>query len=237
MSDSLTFEQQVEALVSKAETIDNGSLALPEKATKSADASVVYAAGLALRHKNTQAAYTKAQQSAKRNETVAKQLTDKLIKTSTAHLTDDQKQELDELKLRDPDSWREKINEYEQESVNIMKASIEEANKAGDKVAELDARAAAMQAFTDRTGITLNDDVVENELPARLSKQLESGEVTFDNFLTEAEKFLSTNKVIQGADEEDPEPEPDMSSMPGGQAPSEDAQASQNEDDYAKLVY
>lgn len=230
------FEAKVKAVVDGMVKGDDGNWSIPEELSAKASEEVLYAAKLEKRYRDTQSAYTKANQKAKSLEVQTEKMTEHLISNATMHLSDDQRSELDRLKLRDPDQWRSKLNEYETEAQNILRGKIDEYAKEGEQVSELDLRRAKMDAFTESTGITLNDDVVQNQLPAAYSKQLSEGKIDFDEFLTKAHEFLTKTKVVKGANDE-PKNSPNLGKLPGGSTPSEAAQLGDIVESYKDEVY
>lgn len=231
-----TFEERVSDIASKMVQNDKGVWEIPKEVAADLDEATAFAVKAEKRFRDTQSQYTKSRQKLKELETVNDKLTSHLIDNVTMHLTDDQRSELDELKMRDPDGWREKLNEYETQSQEALQKALDKYRQEGKELSEVEVRKAQMEAFTESTGIELNDDVIENELPAKLSKDLEKGTITFDEFLEKAQKFLTTDKVIKGADDE-PTNTPNMSKMGGGSVPSERAQIGDIVTSYEKEIY
>lgn len=235
--DDSDIETAVSSLVDAMEQDENGKWQFPEESIKGVDKATLYAAKAERRRRDTQASYTKARQENKKLSTVNEELQNHVLETATVHLSDEQKEELDELKLRDPDEWRNKINEYEEQSRKVLKDKLSDFEKKGQRMSELEIRKAKVEAFTESTGIKLNDKVIEEELPAAYSKQLEEGKITFDQFLERAQKFLSGQRKIKGADDEPPKPKPNLSQAPGGSKPSEEAQKGDILETYKDEIY
>jgi len=222
-TDTPTFDQQVNDAASKMVENDKGVWELPAEALESVSTEVAYAAKLEKRFRDTQGAYTKATKKNKELETVNGRLESHLIESATNHLTEDQRNELDELKMRDPDSWREKLNEHEQTAKKLLQDKIADYRKEGHELSELERRKIQLADFSERNNIKLDDDVIENSLPASYSKQLADGKITFEEFLGKAQKFLTADKVIKGADDKDGDNKPNLGNLPGGAKPSEQA--------------
>lgn len=229
-----SFEQQVNTAADQMVKNDKGSWELP--ADTEATEEVKYAAKLERRRKDTQASFTQSKQETSRLKTVNSKLSTHLVDNVTAHLNTEQQDELDELKINDPDAWRTKINDYEVEAQTVLKKQMDEYNVAGDFASEEEARTAAMVEFSTRTGIELNDDIVDNQLPASYSKQLSNGTITFTQFLDKAQEFLQKEKVVQGADEK-PDNDKNLGDMSGGSKPSENAKSGDIVQSYAKEIF
>lgn len=239
-----TFAEQVETLVSKAIEVDGARVldkTKQEDILKDVPIEVLDAAQRELRYRNTQASFTRAQQESKKHQEISKQLTDQLISNSTIHITAEQQEELDELKLKDPDAWREKLTTYEAEAKTILQAKVDEAHQAGHKVSELELRQIKLDAFTESTGIALNDQIIEEQLPAKYTKQLESGEITFDQFLEAAKTYLTKGSVVAGTDKSDEalkdENLKDFKKLSGTTQPNEHALESDAIDSYRSEIY
>lgn len=230
------FEGQVKNIVDSMVEGEDGKWTIPENVSREASKEALYAAKLEKRYRDTQSAYTKANQKAKKLEVTTEKMTEHLVNNATMHLSDDQRNELNSLKLRDPDKWREKLNEYETEAQNILRGKIQEYEKEGDQISELELRKAKMEAFTESTGIVLNDKVVQNDLPAAFSNDLKEGKIDFDQFLEKAQDFLTRDKVIKGADK-DPKNQPNLGKLPGGSEPSKEAQVGDIVQSYQDEIY
>lgn len=231
-----SVQDQVNELVSAMVEGEDGKWNIPEDKLKDVPEAIVYAAKMEKRHRDTQSAYTKSRQKLKELETVNEGLTEHVIKNATMHLTDEQREELDDLRTSNPEAWREKLNEYEQEAKELQNKKIEEFKDKGKKASEKELREAAYQEFTERTGIELSDEVINNQLPASYTKNITEGKWSFDKFLEEAEKFLKPPAKVKGSDDK-PENDKDLSKMPGGKEPSEEAQEGNAIQSYSKEIY
>ena len=229
------FEAEVSSVVDQMVQDEKGNWQLPDGLE--ASPQVIVAARYAKRHRDTQSAFTKDRQRLKALETAKSKLEEHVLQTATMHLSDDQREELDELKLRDPDQWREKLNEYETQARDILRTKLQTINTESEQASELEIRQAKLEAFVESTGIELNDDVIEEQLPAKFTKDLEAGKTTFDEFLEQAREFLETPKVVKGAKDKVPGANPDLGKAPGGSKPSPAATAGDIVSSYDKEVY
>ena len=230
------FKDKVIELTNQMVQEDDGNWALPEEVAKDLDESTMYAITLERRRRDTQAGYTKVNQKLKQEQAVNTGLQERLL-SSEVILTKEQKFELDELKKTNPDAWREKLNEYEEANKTLLQTELTEIRTKGSDKGEVEIRKEQMAAWAESTGIELDDDVIANDLPPRFLKKLDSGEFTFEEFLTEAGKFLKTGKVIKGADEGSEDGTTDLSRISGGQEPSKTAQEGDFDETYKDQIF
>jgi len=214
-----TFEQKVNAVASSMTQGDDGNWIIPEDVE--ATEEVKYAATLEKRRRDTQAAYGKSQQERKRLETENAQLEAAWAADVTASMTEEQRDELNTLKHEDPDAWRVKLNEIEQSNGEAFKEKRAEISKKAAGETELEFRERALVEFSEANPeITLNDDVIANDLPPRYLKKLEAGECTFEEFLDDCKNYLTKGKVLKA---EEPANDISLSKLSGGARPEESA--------------
>lgn len=231
MSDEL--RNQVNDLVGKMEKGDDGKWVLPEEVEASPELKL--AAMAERRYRDTQGAYTKSRQELKKANAIAEGLQEKLM-TSEVALTKEQKYELNELKKSNPEKWRAKLNEYEEEGKTRLETELNEIRQSSANKGELEVRKEQMAAWSESTGITLDDDVVANDLPPRFMKDLESGAITFEQFLDKAGEFLQTPKTIKGADDDD-DNRPNLGDVAGGNEPSRQSQEGDFDETYEQTIF
>lgn len=230
------FKDKVNELVGQMVQGDDGNWALPEEASKDLDEPTMFAVTSERRYRDTQGAFTKAQQTAKKNEAIAIGFQDRLLESEVV-LTKEQKYELNELRKTDPDAWRTKLNEYETANKANLSTELEELRTKSSTKGELEIRKDQMAAFSKETGITLTDEIVENDLPPRFTKELAEGIVTFEEFLVKAGNFIKAEKVIQGSNEDTDDDTKDFSKVAGGQEPSKAAQEGDFEESYEATIF
>ena len=81
---------------------------------------------------------------------------------------------------------------------------------AGIWAEKFDQLAAFQQAYPD---ISLTDEVIENDIPPRITKKLEQGKISFLDFLEECRNYLTKGKVVDKGEE--PPAVTDISKNPG----------------------
>lgn len=236
MAENETFTDKVEALVAKAEKNDRGALVISEENLEGASEELAFAATTQLQYKNTQSQYTKSQQNLAASTAVNEKLTEHIHDTITLKLTEEQKVELSTLKLKDPDEWKKKLEEYEVIAKTTLATKLKQIDTEGAAASELELRKAKVVVFNNNTGIKLTDTFIKKELPSKYTEDLENGIINFDEFLTRTKDFLTKNRVIQDAGEADKD-EINLNKAPGGSEPSQDAQKGDFVEKYKKQIF
>lgn len=230
-----TFQEQVNELVGKMQKGEDGKWTLPEDVAKDLPEELSFAVTAERRVRDTQSAYTRAQQELRKQEAIAKGLEEKLM-TSEVALTKEQRYELNELKKTDPEKWRAKLNEYENKNKTTLTKELDKIRTESAHKGELEVRKEQMAAWSESTGIALTDEIVENELPPKFLKELEAGKITFEQFLNKAGNFLNAEKVVQGSTEPTDDNELTLNQVAGGKEPSKQAQEGDFEQTYEKAT-
>jgi len=227
-----TFESKVNAVVSEVKKNDEGKWQLPEDL----DESVAYAATAELRRRDTQSAYTKSQQEAaslrKENETLAASYEQDVA----AHLSTEDKDRLEEIKHTDPDKWRAELDKLSAANKSKFAEKRQQIKETASKETELERRTRLLEEHNKANPkFALSDDVLENDVPPRFTKQLSKGEITFDEFLEKCNGFLSKDKVI--AKGEEAQNEPNFSKSGGRDTPSTEAVKGESTRTYKNEIY
>lgn len=215
------FETAVNDVVKNITRGNDGKYVVPEDVP----VEIRHAAILEQRRRDTQSEYTRISQSKKALEAENKVLKNKVIGDVKLELTPEQTEELENLKFEDPDAWRKKVNRYELEAIDKhTKAVNEEVTKFSSEELEkdeLERRKTVLVEFNQANpDFQLNDDVIQNDIPPRITKKLETGKVTFEEFLKEVYDYTKTGKVVK--QEETPN-QPNLSKMAGGDKPDANA--------------
>jgi len=192
------LEQKLKEVIGKMEFDEStNTYKLPEEVPD----ELKLAAIAEKRRRDTQAALTKSRQELKKLEEANKKLADKVMNSTTLSLTEEEKQALDSLKYEDPDAWYQKMRELDAKRAELAKMQVNEVMTEAQKAAELERRSLLLTQFKQETGVELTDDIIANELPPKLVRGLESGELSFEDFLDKASKYLDTSlpAVIGGS--------------------------------------
>lgn len=183
------------------------------------------------RHKDTQAAYTKGQQALKALEAENKLL---LEKVGSVTVKDDE--ELEELKIVDPDKWYEKRKALESQKKQELQQDLSKARDEASIELELARRATVLAEFNQsHPEFQLTDELIAYDVPPRLTKQLEKGEITFEEFLDKTYEFLTKPKTIKDVNQT--LGQPDLGKLGGGGNPQNTATAVDIVESYKKEIY
>lgn len=229
------FETSVMNAVKEMTRGKDGKYILP----KGLSAEVKAAAIIEKRRRDTQSEYTKLSQSKKALEAENNALKKKATGTVKIELTAEQAEELEDLKFSDPEAWRKKMNKYEREAYAKQEKELEEeiAAVSADTLAkdELERRKEVLKEFNQaHPGFQLNDDVIQNDIPPRITKRLETGEISFEAFLQEVYDYTQTGKVVR---QEGTRRQPNLSKVGGGSKPDKYAEKEDIIQSYSKEVY
>lgn len=193
-NDTPSLEQEINELVEKLndETFDKASV----------DPLKLFAATAEKRRRDTQSGYTKSQQELKRQQALADQLAAALETEVVSKLPADAAAELEELKHQNPDEWHKKLKELEVTQKAEVKARLEAIATEAKGKSELEVRQEQFEAFAAANpDIQLTDDVIENDIPPRITRKLEKGEIDFATFLEQCKDYLQKGKVLAKPDE------------------------------------
>lgn len=219
-----TFADRVNEAVNTMAKDDEGNWVLPEGEELSEEVRV--AAISEKRYRDTQSAYTRTNQQKKALEAENSVLLKKAVGNVELSLTAEQAEELEDLKFSDPEAWRKKLNVYENEA---LAKHEEELNEEVKKVSnssldeqELERRKQVTANFlADHEGFVFTDEVWQNDIPPRINKKLENGDISFEEFLSECHSYLTTGKVVKQDD--DILGQPNLGKVGGGSRPDKNA--------------
>lgn len=190
------------------------------------------------RRKDTQAAYTKGQQQLKAIEAERDKLVELLSGTVAPVIPAEDKERLENLKFDDPEAWRKEITALENKAISESREKIAnltgEAKSSAERQFELDRRQQVLEEFNASAEVQITDEIIADEVPPRITKKLEEGKISFEEFLDEVATYLGKSKVVKN---EDTLNQPNISSLGGKNTPST---AKANESlaaQYAKDVY
>jgi hypothetical protein len=225
------IEEQVNAAINNRTEVD-GKMQF----AADLDPLVQFAANAEIRRRDTQASYTKTQQKNLALEAENEHLASTWEKEVARSLTVEQQNELDELKHTDVELWREKINEYESSNSTRVRTKRAEIKDTVVKETELQQRTRLLEEYnTANPDLALTDDVIDNDIPPRITKELAEGKITFDQYIDKCATFLSKGKVIHPG--EQAPGDPDLSKTPGRGTPDPKAVGQAATDSYSKEIY
>ena len=231
-TETLTFEQQVNSVVSKATVDEKGNLVLPQ--TEQVPEEVLYAANLEKRRRDTQGALGKASQQLAVESKMREELEKRVATQTTLTLTPEQTENLAALKLENPDEWRMQMNKLENEAAASVQAELKTLSSETSQQAEISRRAQVLADFNATAAMQITDEVLINDIPPRIAKKLELGEITFEEFLTEAQTYLLAPKKVGGTAVADA---PSLGKAGGSSEASLDAKSKQSTTNYSNETY
>lgn len=232
---SLSFAETVMKVVEEAKVDDKGNIVLPEDLPE----DVKFAATIEKRRRDTQADNTRKSQKLKALEAEKTSLLKHAVGSVKVELSSEQEEELETLKFSDPEAWRKKMNTLEAEARNKRAKEIDDEVKQVSKSTldedELERRKNVMSDFLKaHEGFELDDDIIANDIPPRITKKLETGQITFEEFLQECFTYVNTGKVVR----QDKVPGgPNLSKVGGGSSPDKNAVKEDIITSYAKETY
>lgn len=229
-----TFAAQVESTVDQLTKGKDGKLSLPDGVKASEE--VLYTAKVEKRRRDTFSSYSK-----ERNENISLKaqntaLTNSWKEDAITNLSAADQAELSELKSTDPDAYITKVEELKTKALSTFEEKQKKVKETASNETELERRTRLIQEHNEANPkFQLTDDTIANDVPPRLTKQLADGELTFDEFIVKASKYLSTDKVIRGGKPVDKEP--NLGTSGGSSTPSDDAIEADIHESYKKTVF
>ena len=179
------------------------------------------------RFKDTQAGYTKARQE------IAELKAKLALATKTAPISAEEKDRLEDLKYTDPDAWRLELGAIEAKQTQTYN---EELAKTTKELTALEQREIAFNEFAlSHPDIVITDDVINYDVPKRITSKLEKGEITFEAYLEEVYEYLKTPKVIGSTNKDSSQP--NLSKMGGGSTVAQSATNADIVHSYKNEIY
>jgi hypothetical protein len=199
----VTFADRVKETLAKTPVDDKGNLVFSDDEEISEE--LKYAVTAEKRVRDNQANYTKSNQRIKALEAEKSALRNQAIGNVELNLTDEQAAELEDLKFEDPEAWRKKINVLENEAKAKRSQELdEEIKKVSESTldeTEKESRGQQLAEFLEANpGFELDDDIIANDIPPRITNKLEKGDISFTEFLQQCHDYLKTGKVVKQED-------------------------------------
>ena len=220
-----TFADKVSQALKNATLTEDGKLSLPKDLSE----DVKFAANAEKRRRDTQGHLTKLAQERASLLAEKEELLKQLKQNTKPILSSEQLAELEDLKVSDPDKWRTTLNSMEDKAKSELASSVHE--RLGEVAAktaaqsELENRKLILEEFqSENPEFVINDDVISNDIPPRISRKLEKGDITFREFLEQCQNYLAKGKVL--SDGQKVLNQPNLSKVGGDHEPSDDAKKS-----------
>lgn len=157
------------------------------------------------RMKDTQASYTKGQQKNKELEAQLKVYQDQFTLAANYETP-----EMEELKVTNPDEWYRMKREMEMKAQNSFREKLESASSEARQAQIKADNEVLLREFKER-----NPDITDefiNDVPFRIHNKLQSGEISFGEFLNQVEEYARQGKTIGGQSAETLN-QPDLGNM------------------------
>lgn len=194
------------------------------------------------RFKDTQAFATKiAQEKAEKERELEELKAELSVLRTTAKpsmsIPKEVQDELEDLKYSDPEAWRSRLNQLEAEANKEFNSKLTEAKQATAQQLELNRRASILAEFeAAHPDIAFTDELLQLDIPARITKKLESGKVSYEEFLNEVVDFVKAPKVIGSTAKT--LNQPNLSKIGGDDTPTKDRIDSRNlQQKYADMEF
>ncbi len=223
-----TFEAKVHGIVSTVTRDESGKLQLPE----GLDEATAFGVTTEIRRRDTQSAFSKVTAKAKQLETENQRYISGWEQDVIDTLTAKESAELEELKHTDPDAWRTKLNELQTTKKSKLAERRAKITTEAATVIQEESRAEILSRFEAQYPGILTEEVLNNDIPPRLVKNLEEGKVDFEGFLQSCVEFMTKGRTL---DKGTQAPNTvDLSKLPGGGSPSEAAVTTSDIEQYRK---
>ena len=232
-----TFHDKVSATLKGVTRKPDGGWNFPDNTSE----EIAYAVTAELRRRDTQAEFTRTRQKQVALEAEKQELLKQLSTTEAKlELTDKQKEELEELKFSSPEDWHKKLKSYEnsaqEEYTKKVNEQLKEISANGTREAELERRKLVLKEFQNSNPETvIDDDVIANDVPPRITRKLQENAISFEQFLQEVADYIKANKVIVNT--EKTLNEPNLSKTGGSETPSADAIDKASKQSYENEIY
>lgn len=231
---TLSFADNVNKITKQLVKGEDGTYSLPDNLEL--DEPTRTAVLIEKRRRDTESAFSKASMRAKALEAENEELRKKLESSFKPSLPEEEQERLNDLKFSDPDAWRVEMNKLEQSARQQLDEEFSQVTSKASEHAEIERRRQVLASFQEENpGFQLDDDVLANDVPPRITRKLEKGEVSFEDFLVEVRDYLSKGKVIK--DTSPVTNKPNLSSAGGGATPDPNAVSQDIYASYANEIY
>ena len=230
-----SLQSTVNQLASQIQRDAKGRYILPEDLSPEMKLAVL----AEKRRRDTQSEFTIKAKEKKALDAELTALKARVMSDVKLELTPEQEAELEDLKFSDPEAWRKKMNAIERDLSTKQKQKLEEElGKVSTEILEkdeLERRKEVLEEFNQaHPDFQLDDDIIAHDIPPRILKKLETGKVTFEEFLQECYDYSKTGKVVK---QDKLNNQPNLSKIGGGSTPDKQAQKEDLILSYSKEVF
>jgi hypothetical protein len=187
-----SFQDLFNKAVRSTKVDEKGNLVFPDGMTEEMKAAVRAEKKFRDLQRNFQAQQTELKAEKAKSE--------KLVELIPADdsLTKEEQEELEQLKLTNPDAWYKRKRELEDRASTAKSTKVKEVTSAvaesAKKLSVEEQRAAILETFNAENGTKLSEDVLLNDIPPRLLKKMD--EMGYEEFLGEVAEYLGTPKTV-----------------------------------------
>ena len=195
VSDDIDPQSLVNDTLKQIKVDDKGKFIYPD----GIDPMLKIAVANAKSFRDTQSAYTKTKEELKAIEAERNALKQELGKlySPTAELSEQEKLELEELKITKPDQWYKRMRALEEASAKKIDEKLNEVSNKTRELSVAEQREKALEEFNASGEFKLTKENLEFDIPPRWHKQLNDGEITFEELLQKSAKLLGAPKVVK----------------------------------------
>lgn len=163
------------------------------------------------RIKDTQAEYTRSRQLLKAEQAKNKEVLEQLNSIQASVKLPD---EIEQLKLTNPDEWYAKKQQLEQQRIQTLQAKLTEAEQKAIQEDEKAHNSRLLEEFLVKHP-DITEDFINYDIPHRMKLKLEKGEVSFAQFLDEVGEYHTKGVSTAGVQSKTIE-QPNLSAMGNG---------------------
>lgn len=146
--------------------------------------------------RDTQRSYTKQQQSTKELEAENRLLKEKLSEAAKLDIPKEEAERLEELKFSNPDKWFEEMTALQSTPMTKYDDIMSEVKTKAGAEFELDRRIEVLKEFNTGRELPITPEVLDNDVPPRITKSLAEGKLSFEEYLSEVDSYLSKGKAV-----------------------------------------
>ncbi len=234
---SVGYTEQVNTLLKEVTVGEDGKFVYPDNTPE----HLRHAVATEKKYRDTQSGWSRTQQTLKEAEVERDALRKQIVAGSNTalELSKEDTDRLDDLMYSDPAAWRRELNKLESEHNSQAEQKLNETmgevrQKAGAQY-ELDRRIEVLKGFNEGRQMAVTPDILDNDIPPRITKKLADGHLTFEGYLAEVDDYLSKGKVVQNAIVDNGT---QLSQSAGSnEAPAVDTQLTEGTLDYSSVVF
>lgn len=186
--------EQINSILKEVKVDENGKFTYPAGISQELKAAIAATKSF----RDTQSSYTKSQQEKKilnaENEALREQIA--RYETPTSGLTQQERAALEELKFTNPNVWFGKMRELENTAGSRVEAKLNEVTEQARTVTVQQLRRDELDEYNTNNKAQLTIDQLDNDVPIRWKQEVESGKLSFSEFLTRAATLIHGNKVV-----------------------------------------